>query len=239
MEKKIVQNPIALLVLAVSDLSSLIKHIITVLILIMMISLFGCGASIPVEENIAEKKPITLTEDLGMFKFEKAVNEVPIGEEIGGYYTGWAAIKSTSFVSNGEVEDEIFIDVVSTELKNAGYKTKVINKELFVKDTSAAFARFLIGAVINGLVENHYESVSRNDWEVSIDIRWEIYDSQENMKIYSKKEKGLSVEGADVFSKAYRNSVRMSIRNFLSNPDLISTIKEHITKYPEKKNNKL
>ncbi len=61
------------------------NNILNVLIInILVVYFWGCSAAPQEIKETDSRKPIVIREDLGVFKFEKAISEIPKGKVIGG-----------------------------------------------------------------------------------------------------------------------------------------------------------
>lgn len=195
---------------------------------------FGCSASTEFDEDAPHNKPIKNTEVKDTISFQKAINEIPPTEVIGGVYKDLIKIKVKEFYAVEITDDKyqrIYEDVILYELTMAGYNC-VSKNTLF--DTVKSQSRFLLGAVITDARLNSYVIASKYEIiiheynsDALLDIRWELYDTKVKKVIYSCKELG-TTKKAESTLDAYRQAVRISFRNFLAEKELLDAIKKHL-----------
>lgn len=212
------------------------KYIHYSLMFVLALIFYSCGGASEFEEDAPRRTPIKNYENIGIIGFQKAVSDIPPSTIVGGFYTGWAKVLRQEYYASGFIEDRYqrtYEDVITSELKNAGYET--ISKNVVFDTTSVKQTRYLIGATIIDGRLNYYKSVSENNADALLNIRWELYDTQEKKIIYSHKELG-TYRDAESDLYAYRESVRVSFRNFLAEKDLVRTLKDYIKTNPLKNN---
>lgn len=209
------------------------KFLCFLIVFSFAVTLISCGGATEFEEDSPHKTPIQNKIELGIIGFKKAVSEISPSKIIGGFYTGWAKVLKQEYYASGFIDERFqrtYEDVIITELNNAGYRT--ISKNV-VFDTTTTNVRFMIGATLTDGRLNYYKSVSENNADALVDVRWEIYDTQEKKIIYSQKELGTFRDAeSDLF--AYREAVRISFRNYLAEKDLVESLKKYIETYPIK-----
>ncbi len=209
---------------------------------LLAVIFFNCGGATEFEEDAPHKKPIQNIDIKEVIGFQKAISEIPPSKIIGGLYTGWAKVLRQEYYATGFVEEKFqrtYEDVIVDDLMKTSYYT--ITKNV-VFDTSTIEPRFLVGAIITDGRLNYYLVQSanglityENNADALLDIRWELYDTQENKIIYSHKELGTFRDAeSDLF--AYRESVRIAFRNFLAEKEFIEVFKNHIINFPNKTN---
>lgn len=200
---------------------------------LLLIIIQACTGADREVNTIEEKSAIVVKEDYGGVKFQKAVSEIPAGKIIGGYNTGWAKILQEQYYATGQINEtyqQIYQDVVISELTKAGY-SKQKAKSIF-ESTVDNKERFLVGAILEDMTQNIYSMVGYRGVDVMLNVRWEIFDQQEQKVVFTKKSKGAFEGKSDV--EAYRKSIEISFVNLLSDKMLVEQLSNHIKTYPKK-----
>jgi hypothetical protein len=211
-------------------------------IMILALIGFGCGAATEFEEVAPLNRPIKNTEVKDAIGFKEAVSEIPPSEVIGGMYKDIIKIRIKKYYAAELVEDKyqrIYEYVIHSELIAANYNCI---SENVVFDTARSKPRFLLGAVITEARLNNYVLTSEYELivyeynsEALLNIRWELYDTQEKKIIFSHKELGTSRD-AESGPDAYREAVRISFRNFLAEKELVEILRKQVSNNPTKSN---
>ncbi|MHA1232543.1 MAG: S1C family serine protease [Candidatus Helarchaeota archaeon] len=195
--------------------------------MIIFILLYLCGCYSPIEIKTTPKKsPIIVNpEKTAGILFKRVIIEIPPGKEIGGQYTGLANIKRSPYYwqSSISIGPEIFNEIVNDELTNAGYKV-IGGEHLLFDDFDSHEADYLLGAKIQDLEFNTYDSVSWHESEGYVKVQWQLYDKNLRRIIYKYETEGSSKIKEKGGTECLFLAFRIATRNLLANKHFVNNL---------------
>lgn len=191
--------------------------------------------------KIASDEPEPFSGKSETISFYKAVLDIEKGSGIGTNFRGYVQLEDGSYYW-GKLqipENYDFSKDVHHVLNDYGYKTPEKNKGLFA-DNSQSVSRYHLGATLNHLSFNTFYDFWVQTAEMTIKIKWEVFDTHTDSVVYSFNSTAYAYESeakgnaGEKLRTLFRKSFRNSVKELIAQDEWISIMSATTTKRVQK-----